>query len=119
MTTKEAFVIETLRESDHDTNRNLVKKPVPVRCSFERPRRGLYTNNVAILKEQYVKMGCFQISVIAFKNYLNSGIITMIIMMITVWRITQCIIKNKEKRNSSQNKVLNPHTFLRNPSPVC
>jgi len=50
MTTNKAFVIETLREADHDTNRNLAEKHVPVRCSFERPRRGLYTNIVTYLK---------------------------------------------------------------------
>jgi len=57
VTSKKGFVIETLRESDYDTNSNLVEKPVPVRCSFERPRRGLYTNIVTILKDQYVKIG--------------------------------------------------------------
>jgi hypothetical protein len=50
MTTKEEFVIETLRETDHDTNRDLAEKPVPVRCSFVRPRRCLYTNIVTFLK---------------------------------------------------------------------
>ena len=49
MATKEAFVIETFRESDHDTNMNLVEKPVPVRCSFERPRRGLHASIVTVL----------------------------------------------------------------------
>jgi len=31
MTTEEAFVIETLKETDHDTNRNLAEKPNPLR----------------------------------------------------------------------------------------
>jgi hypothetical protein len=50
-------VIETLREADYDTNRNLAEKPVPVRCSFERPRRGLYTNIVTYLKGAVFKDG--------------------------------------------------------------
>jgi hypothetical protein len=46
MTTNEAFVIETLKEADHNKNRNLEEILVPVRRSFGRPRRGLYTNIV-------------------------------------------------------------------------
>jgi hypothetical protein len=57
MTTKEAFVIENLKEAGHDTNRNLAEKPVPLRRSFERPRRGLYTNTVTYLKGAVRKYG--------------------------------------------------------------
>jgi hypothetical protein len=90
MTTKEAFVAETLREADHDKHRNLAKNPVPVRCSFERPSRGLYTSIVTYLKGAVCKDGRVFRSILShFKNYFNSDIITMIIMiMITMMRNT-------------------------------
>jgi len=57
MTTKEAFVIEILREANHDTNRTLAEKPVPVRRSFERQRRGLHNNIVTYLRGAVCKDG--------------------------------------------------------------
>jgi hypothetical protein len=97
MNIKEAFVIETLREADHDTNRNLADKSVSVRCSFERPRRCLYTNIVMYLKGAVCEDGRVFRSILShLKNYFNSDIITMIIViMIMMWRNTQCIIKRK------------------------
>jgi hypothetical protein len=97
MTTKEAFVMETLRAADHDTNRNLAEKPVPVRRSFEKLRRGLFTNIFKYLKGAICKDGRgFRSTLSHLKNYFNSDIITIIIMiMIAMWRNTQCIIKKK------------------------
>jgi len=94
MNTKEAFLIEISREADHD--RNFAEKPVPVRCSLERPRRGLYTNIVTYLKGALCKDGRDFRSILShLKNYFNSDIITMTIMkMVTMWRNTQCIIIN-------------------------
>jgi hypothetical protein len=89
----------SLREADREINKNYCRTPLLEDVRLKDQEEDCTTIFSRILKEQDVKREGSQISTIALKIYLNPDKMTMIMIIITIWKNTNCVIKRRKKRN--------------------